>query len=134
MIKLDKETINRVIITATENVTITAPVYFLFEFINDSTKFSKVFTAADISTNTCRYNEFLIEVTDGAEDLLTGVIDLKTNGFYTYNVYQMASETNLDISLTSGVVETGKVYLKGDIKPVTSSYTDNDDNKYIAYQ
>jgi len=134
MIKLDKETINRVIITATENVTITAPVYFLFEFINDSTKFSKVFTASDISTNTCRYNEFLIEVTDGAEDLLTGVIDLKTNGFYTYNVYQMASETNLDISLTSGVVETGKVYLKGDIKPVTSSYTDNDDNKYIAYQ
>ena len=66
--------------------------------------------------------------------MLTGVIDLKTNGYYTYNVYQMASETNLDIALTSGVVETGKVYLKGDIKPVTSSYTDNDDNKYIAYQ
>ena len=134
MIKLDKETINRVIVTATENVTITAPVYFLFEFINDSTKFSKVFTASDISTNTCRYNEFLIEVTTGVEDLLTGVIDLKTNGYYTYNVYQMASETNLDIALTNGVVETGKVYLKGDIKPITSSYTDNDDNKYIAYQ
>ena len=134
MIKLDKETINRVIITATENVTITAPVYFLFEFINDSTKFAKAFTAADISTNTCRYNEFLIEVTTGTEDLLTGVIDLKTNGYYTYNIYQMASETNLDIALTSGVVETGKVYLKGDIKPVTSSYTDNDNNTYTAYQ
>ena len=134
MIKLDKETINRVIVTATENVTITAPVYFLFEFISDSTKFAKVFTAADISTNTCRYNEFLIEVTTGTEDLLTGVIDLKTNGYYTYNIYQMASETNLDIALTSGVVETGKVYLKGDIKPVTSSYNDNDNNTYIAYQ
>lgn len=134
MIKLDKETINRVIVTATENVTITAPVYFLFELINDNTKFAKVFTAADISTNICRYNEFLIEVTDGAEDLLTGVIDLNINGYYSYNIYQMADPTNLDISLTSGVVETGKVYLQGDKKPITSSYTDNDDNKYIAYQ
>ena len=134
MIKLDKETINRVIVTATENVTITAPVYFLFEFISDSTKFAKVFTAADISTNTCRYNEFLIEVTTGAEDLLNGVINLNINGYYSYLVYQMSDPTNLDIALTSGVVESGKLYLKGDKKPVTSSYTDNDNNTYIAYQ
>ena len=134
MILLKKDTINRTIITATENATLSAPVYFLFEFINDTTKFAKVFTAADISTNICRYNEFLIEVTDGAEDLLNGVINLNINGYYSYLVYQMADPTNLDISLTSGVVETGKVYLQGDKKPITSSYTDNDDNKYISYQ
>ena len=134
MILLKKDTINRTIVTATENATLSAPVYFLFEFINDNTKFAKVFTAADISTNICRYNEFLIEVTTGVEDLLTGVIDLNINGYYTYNVYQMSDPTNLDISLTSGVVETGKVYLQGDKKPITSSYTDNDNNDYIAYQ
>ena len=130
MILLKKDTINRVIITATENATLSAPVYFLFEFINDNTKFAKVFTAADI----CRYNEFLIEVTTGTEDLLNGVINLNINGYYSYNIYQMADPTNLDISLTSGVVETGKVYLQGDKKPITSSYTDNDNNDYIAYQ
>ena len=134
MILLKKDTINRVIITATENATLSAPVYFLFELINDNTKFAKVFTANDISTNICRYNEFLIEVTTGIEDLLNGVINLNINGYYSYNIYQMADPTNLDISLTSGVVETGKVYLQGDKKPITSSYTDNDNNDYIAYQ
>ena len=134
MILLNKDTINRTIVTATENATLSAPVYFLFELINDSTKFAKVFTAADISTNICRYNEFLIEVTDGAEDLLNGVINLNINGYYSYLVYQMSDPTNLDISLTSGVVESGKMYLQGDKKPVTSSYNDNDNNTYIAYQ
>ena len=134
MILLKKDTINRTIVTVTENATLSTPVYFLFELINDNTKFAKVFTANDISTNICRYNEFLIEVTTGTEDLLNGVINLNINGYYSYNIYQMADPTNLDISLTSGVVETGKVYLQGDKKPITSSYTDNDNNDYIAYQ
>jgi len=134
MIKLIKNQTNRVIVTASENVTLSAPVYFLFELISDDTKFAKVFTANDISNNTCRYNEFIVEVTDGTEDLLNGVINLNINGYYKYNVYQMSDATNLDIASTSGIVETGKLYLKGDLKPVTTSYNDNDDNNYIAYQ
>jgi len=134
MIKLIKNQTNRVIVTASENVTLSAPVYFLFELISDDTKFAKVFTANDISNNICRYNEFIVEVTDGAEDLLNGVINLNINGYYKYNVYQMSDATNLDIASTSGIVETGKLYLKGDLKPVTTSYNDNDDNNYIAYQ
>ena len=134
MIKLIKNQTNRVIVTASENVTLSAPVYFLFELISDDTKFAKVFTANDISNNICRYNEFLVEVTDGAEDLLNGVINLNINGYYKYNVYQMSDATNLDIASTSGIVETGKLYLKGDLKPVTTSYNDNEDNNYIAYQ
>jgi len=134
MIKLIKNQTNRVIVTASENVTLSAPVYFLFELISDDTKFAKVFTANDISNNICRYNEFIVEVTDGAEDLLNGVINLNINGYYKYNVYQMSDATNLDIASTSGIVETGKLYLKGDLKPVTTSYNDNEDNNYIAYQ
>ena len=134
MIKLIKNQTNRVVVTASENVTLSAPVYFLFELISDDTKFAKVFTANDISNNICRYNEFLVEVTDGTEDLLNGVINLNINGYYKYNVYQMSDATNLDIASTSGIVETGKLYLKGDLKPVTTSYNDNEDNNYIAYQ
>tara|TARA_R110001592_G_scaffold300433_8_gene571648 strand:- start:967 stop:1371 length:405 start_codon:yes stop_codon:yes gene_type:complete len=134
MIKLEKNSVNRVVVTLTENVTIEAPVYFLFEFISDDTKISKIFTATDISNNICRYNEFTIEETDGVEDLLNGVIDLEPNGYYHYNIYQMSDPTNLDIDLTDGIVEKGKVYFKGDIKPVRTSYTDNDENTYIAYE
>ena len=49
MIKLEKDTVNRVVVTLTEKVTIPAPVYFLFEFISDDTLKSKIFTATDIS-------------------------------------------------------------------------------------
>ena len=134
MIKLLKNQTNRVIFTASENATLSAPVYFLFELISDDTKESKIFTGTDISNNTCRYNEFLIEVTTGAEDLLDSVINLELNGYYKYNVYQMSDPINLDIASASGIVENGKLYLQGDLKPVTTSYNDNEDNNYIAYQ
>jgi len=134
MIKIEKNEINRVVLTLTENVTIPSPVYFLFEFISDDTLASKIFTTGDISPNICRYNEFMVEETDGGEDLLNGIINLEPNGYYKYNVYQMSDPTNLDIDLTDGIVEKGKVYFKGDIKPVRTSYNDNDDNQYIAYE
>lgn len=134
MIKLLKNQTNRAIFTGSENVTISEPVYFLFELISDDTKKTKIFTGTDISNNTCRYNEFLIEVTTGAEDLLDSVINLELNGYYKYNVYQMSDPTNLDITSTNGIVENGKLYLQGDSKPVTTSYNDNEDNNYIAYQ
>ena len=134
MIKLIKNQTNRVIFTATENATLSAPVYFLFELISDDTKESKIFTGSDISNNICRYNEFLVEVTTGTEDLLDSIINLELNGYYGYNIYQMSDPTNLDIASTGGIVETGKLYLKGDLKPVTTSYNDNEDNNYIAYQ
>ncbi len=134
MIKLTKNQINRVIFTASENVTISAPVYFLFELISDDTKQSKIFTGSDVSNNTCRYNEFLVEVTEGTENPLDSIINLELNGYYKYNIYQMSNPTNLDVASASGIVETGKLYLKGDLKPVTTSYNDNEDNNYIAYQ
>ena len=134
MIKLLKNQTNRAIFTASENVTISAPVYFLFELISDDTKKTKIFTGTDISNNTCRYNEFLIEVTTGAEDLLDSVINLELNGYYKYNVYQMSDPTNLDVAACDGIVENGKLYLQGDSKPVTTAYNDNEDNKYIAYE
>ena len=133
MILLNKDEINRVIVTASENVTIPSPVYFLFEIISDDTLSPKYFTAADVSGNTCRYNEFLIEVTTGTEDLTTGVINLPLSGYYKYNIYQQDIEFNVDPSLAGDIVETGKLYLRGDDKPVKTEYTNNDNNNYITY-
>ena len=134
MILLNKNSTSKVVLTLSELVTIDAPAYFLFEFISDDTKESIFFTAEDISTNACRYNEFDITLTDGATDPTIGLIDLDLNGYYKYNVYQQIGQFNLDPTNADGIIEYGKVYVKGELKPVTTSYTENEENTYKAYQ
>jgi len=137
MILLNQNSSNRVVVTLTENVTLTGNTYFLFEFISDDTRESKFFTAPDLSLNTCRFNEFNITVTGGTENLTGGTINLEPVGYYKYNVYQMTDPTNISLSGTSGIVETGKLYLSGDTKPTFYSYTGNtatNNDTYIAYE
>jgi len=121
MIRLEQDAINSVIVTLRELTTIDNPFY-LFEFISDDTNVSKLFTTANISTNINRYDEFNIELTSGAEDLLNGVIKLPLKGFYQYNIYSQVSETNLDLSNVTGLVESGKVYINDTIKPIKTAY------------
>lgn len=110
------------VFTLTEKTTLSSP-YFLFEFISDDSRISKIFTAPDISSNTARYNEFDIILTGGTENLLDGLIKLNINGFYKYNCYEMSGSTNLDISGTTGVIlEKGKVLISGTTEPVKISY------------
>ena len=134
MMLLNKNSTSKVVLTLTENVTITAPAYFLFEIISDDSYNSVFFTAEDVSTNACRYNEFNITLTNGTQDPTIGLIDLELNGYYKYNVYQQSSQFNLNPALASGIIERGKVYVKGELKPVRTSYTDNDSNTYITYE
>ncbi|MFN7611551.1 MAG: hypothetical protein ACK5QX_11555, partial [bacterium] len=62
----------------------------------------------DISANKVRYNEFnFIEST--TENLLNGTFELPLTGFYTYNIYEQTSTTNLDPLLATNKVETGKL-------------------------
>ena len=134
MILLNKNSSNKVILTLSESVTIVSPSFFLFEFISDDNLESIFFTAEDVSTNTCRYNEFVITLTDGATDNTIGLIDLDLNGYYKYNVYQQSSQFNLNPSFAEGLIENGKVYVKGELKPVTVSYNTNQNNTYITYE
>jgi len=137
MIYLTDDTINNVVVTLTENTTLNSTSFFLFEFISDNTLKPIYFTAEDVSTNICRYNQFNIQLVDSTSGLinpLVGIINLEINGYYKYNIYQQEDEFNLDPLLADGIVENGKVYVLGDLKPVTTSYTDNDDNEFIAYE
>ena len=134
MIVLNDNSTSKIVLTLSEKVTLISPVYFLFEVISDDTKEVVLFTAEDISTNACRYNEFDITLTNGATDNTTGLINLGVNGYYKYNVYQQADQFNLDLSLTSGLLETGKMYVKGDLKPSRTVYDNNDNNEYITYE
>jgi hypothetical protein len=83
----------------------------LFEFINDSTKQTKTFLCADISTNKERCNEFVI-TENTTENLLTGTVSL-TIGDWKYNIYEQTSTTNLIVANSGSLVENGKVEVKG---------------------
>jgi len=108
---INKNTVNNCIFTLAEKTTLT-PVYYLFEFINTQDDSILTFTCTDISINKLRYNEFNIEETTN-QDRLTGKITLDLLGSYTYNIYEQSSSTNLEVANTGGLVESGRIDVKG---------------------
>jgi hypothetical protein len=94
------------------------------------TNIYKYFIAQDISTNKLRYNEFIITETI-TEFPLLGQINLITEGFYKYNVYEQASASNLNPLLALNLIDKGKLKF---VKATTSNvvYTGNQTN-YIEY-
>ena len=130
MIVLENGVSNKVALTLTEKATLTTP-YYLFELIDDDSNISILFTGADISTNTNRYNEFLIEVNLSPIDLLDSKIELVTKGYYKYNVYEQVSATNLLIANTTSLVENGKMYFNDIVLPIKKEYTDESNTKFV---
>ncbi len=130
MILLKQDTVNKIVLTLNEKTTISTP-FFLFEFICDSSKEYTYFTGVDISTNKDRYNEFLIELTTNVEDRLNSVLNMPLNGFYSYNIYSQETEGNLDLENITEIVESGKVSIIGDIKPVKTIYEDGQKTKIV---
>jgi hypothetical protein len=117
VIIINKNSTNTVVLTLSEKTTLTNTVY-LFEVINDSSNESKCFIAEDISINKIRYNEFNF-IENATEDLLNGTFELGLSGFYTYNVYEQISTTNLDPLLATNKIETGKLNLVDNISEIT---------------
>lgn len=129
MILINENTSNTVILTLSEKTTLTN-VNYLFEVYNDMTNIYKYFIAQDISTNKLRYNEFIITETI-TEFPLLGQINLITEGFYKYNVYEQASASNLNPLLALNLIDKGKLKF---VKATTNNvvYTGNQTN-YIEY-
>jgi hypothetical protein len=106
MINIIQAESNTVILTLTEKTTIDNPNY-LFRLTSDQQHEDYCFIAADTSLFKDRYNEFLIiETTD--PDNLNGEVYLPVAGDYHYTVYQQASSTNLNPSLSGDIVEIGR--------------------------
>jgi hypothetical protein len=121
---------NNVALTLTESTTISNPKY-LFQFVNDTSLEEVCFIASDTSNFKERYNLFVIQlVAKNAINLLNGQIYLSDNGYWTYNVYEQASATNLIVEDSGALVETGKVLY---------NFTQSDtleleqDNKVLVY-
>jgi hypothetical protein len=121
---------NNVALTLTESTTISNPKY-LFQFINDTSLEEVIFIASDTSNFKERYNLFVIQlVAKNAINLLNGQIYLSDNGYWSYNVYEQASASNLNVEDSGALVETGKVLY---------NFTESDtleleqDNKVLVY-
>jgi hypothetical protein len=128
MIYLERNIVNRVVLTLSETSTLVDP-YYLFEFIPEFSQSSSIFfTTDDLSPATFRYNLFDIELsstgsTSGGTNVALNIVP----GQYQYKVYEGTGQT-LSISATTGnVVESGRMIV--DI-PVQSSYTHLINNIY----
>jgi hypothetical protein len=106
MIHLTKGETNTIVMTLTEKQLLTNPNY-LFVFTNRSSnnviKFV-VLNAADTSLYKDRFNQFSIVTNTKFKNELEGQ--------YTYEIYEQASTTNLDITGLNKL-ETGIMWLSG---------------------
>jgi hypothetical protein len=103
----------------TQNIS-TDPI-FLFELIKDDDKVQTyTFICDDISINKFRYNQFNVVCTgETEENRLIGHIHLETPGFYQYNVYVQESNSNLNPTLSLGLIDSGKCFYNSSISEQT---------------
>ncbi len=112
MLLINRGANNTLIMTLTEKSTLSNP-YYLMRLTNDTTRQQKVFLmAGDLSSYTYRYNQFTL--TESANEILTsGTVELKPTGFWSYEIFEQASSSNLDPLQTGALVEQGKVKVVG---------------------
>lgn len=142
MILLEQNTTNNVYLTLSESQTLTgSPVYFLFNFTDETTKEQVNFITQNISTNIIRYDKFEITLTASTAsniDYTNGIISLNPYGNWTYKVYEQYSSTNLNIEdADGGPIEYGAVKVKPsetiNTDAIVAEYTGMTDT-YYYYQ
>lgn len=110
MIKIIKGVTNSIPFTLNEKIVGTYS-YFLLELYSNADKNSKVIRLGDErSTNTTRWNEFIIEETT-SESLTQSRVNL-VQGTYDYYVWQTATSSMLT-SYASHILESGKCKVVG---------------------
>lgn len=89
MLRVIKNSENKLVVTLTEKSTLPNPIY-LFKFVNQTSNVAYWFINKDLSEFKQRYNEFILIEQEGAslQDSLHGVIELGLQGRYDYEIYQ----------------------------------------------
>jgi hypothetical protein len=111
MIYIEKNTINNIVLTLTENSQLASP-FFLFKFVNEYNLNATPiwWTTPDISNFTNRYNQFVL-VENGTGSTTGGISTALSlvGGQWTYTVYESTTQT-LDVALTTGrIIEIGRM-------------------------
>jgi hypothetical protein len=132
-----KDNTNNVIVTVTENSTVTNPIY-LFLFQNQTTFDKYYFIATDISTFKERYNKFIVTEKNNP-NTLSGEVRLGFKGFYNYFIYQtnLANTSGL-ANAAAAVLNITKTVEVGTVQVVISDYEIDEyevqDTTNIVYQ
>lgn len=115
MIYINKDETNKVVLTLSENSSLSSP-YYLFKFVNEFNSSPKpiYYTTPDLSINPGRYN--LFNIVESASGSTTGGTNVALNlvpGQYNYTVYESSAST-LSYSATTGVIiEYGRMVVDG---------------------
>lgn len=138
MILLNQNTSNRVRITVTDNISLTAtPIYYLFRFVDYTTNDQILFTTENVTTAITRYDEFIVTLTGSSnwQNLTGGTIYMEPKGEWRYEVYEQYSQTNLSLSGTSGrILEQGIVIVSGTPLTYTTQNYSGMSTTYSYYQ
>lgn len=137
VIRFLKNSTNNVVVTLTENATVTNPIY-LFMFTNQTSNVPYYFISTDTSSYKTRYNKFSV-VEKLAANTLNGEVTLGFNGYYNYTVYQtsLANTSGLTtaadaVPFITKSVEVGVVDVVLDA--ITNTEYDVQDETNIIYQ
>ena len=137
VIRFLKNSTNNVVVTLTENSTVTNPIY-LFMFTNQTSNVPYYFISTDTSSYKTRYNKFSV-VEKLAANTLNGEVTLGFNGYYNYTVYQtsLANTSGLTtaadaVTFITKTVEVGVVDVVLDAQ--TTTEYDVQDETNIIYQ
>jgi hypothetical protein len=127
MLKINKNALNALYVTVTENTTISDAKYLMQLFSNDNHTDKVVRFTGDTSNNPARWNIFYLRE-DSSEDLENAVISLDA-GTYDYSIYETSGTTGTTITgLTR--VESGLLEVDG---TGTTRTTFNDENGIITF-
>lgn len=129
MIFIEKNKINKFVLTLTESSKLSNPFY-LFEFKADfnPTKEPIYFTTPDESLSTCRYNLFTLDENDsGSTSGGTSVALSLEAGQYIYSVYEASASTLVVSATTGSIIETGRltVAFTGDTQQIINNFNNN---------
>ena len=137
VIRFLKNSTNNVVVTLTENSTVTNPIY-LFMFTNQTSNVPYYFIGTDTSSYKTRYNKFSI-IEKVSANTLNGEVTLGFNGYYNYTVYQtsLANTSGLTtaadaVTFITKTVEVGVVDVVLDAQ--TTTEYDVQDETNIIYQ
>jgi len=137
MLYVNNNSINDVVMTLNEKVTITGLTpTFLVELEDKNTQENIYFNfGPDLSNCELRSNVFELTLTASTAttiDYNNAIISLN-GGWYEYNVYEATGAT-LDISGTTGVIlETGKIFVKNENTDIIHNVIIIDKKEYNAF-
>jgi hypothetical protein len=120
---------NSIVVTPYQRATSIQP-YYTFQIIRKGTFEEVIFYQNDTSYAQWYWSEFQITVAPTQSGLTAGII-VANSGEWTYNIYEMASPYDLNLSNAITLCQTGILIINGTYS--TNQEYDQTDNSDIKY-